>query len=407
MSKEVKKGAAGAGAPVSAPVAAKAKATADTKASSEGGAGTNSVGEAFNRLGEDSIAGLLESGGFLESGNGSEVLRSPDTSGEGDDAEAEAAGGDAGGVLKEALPEGDAPTEETETPAETPATEETPTEEEGTQGTEATESTEEEELSLTPEQQEAFNRRIGREVRKRKVLEESLQTATSKLAELEAAKGEPEPKAAVPPAAMAAGHGNPQVQAIDAELVQLNGLLAWCAENSAGATVGEGEKAREYSSQDVLLVQQKAMQKAAGLAGRREGLVMQLQAQWEQTVRGNYAEASKVYPWLNDEKSSEYREAFKLVKELPWLAQHPDMGRVLGDYLAGRKLREQTAAAAKGKPAAIVKPKIPMPPKLNGHTRTGTPALPNGRQTAQTAAMDKFAKTGDEKHLVGAIQAMM
>lgn len=89
------------------------------------------------------------------------------------------------------------------------------------------------------------------------------------------------------------------------------------------------------------------------------------QQRWQGRLQQAFTEAVQVYPWMQDPKSPQYVEGLKVLKEAPWIKSMPNGYLALGDFIEGRRLREQRAAAS-SKPAPAARkrerpPNIPAP----------------------------------------------
>lgn len=92
------------------------------------------------------------------------------------------------------------------------------------------------------------------------------------------------------------------------------------------------------------------------------------------TFEASKAEASKAYPYLGDNTSPEFKQGQQYISEFPDILKRPDWPMVLGDLIAGRKLR-----MAKNKPAATTKPKTSNPPTTPGKP-SAVPVQPTRKQ---------------------------
>jgi hypothetical protein len=85
-------------------------------------------------------------------------------------------------------------------------------------------------------------------------------------------------------------------------------------------------------------------------------------------------EASKAYPYLGDATSPEFKQGQQYISEFPDILKRSDWPVVLGDLIAGRKLR-----LAKQKPVTATKPKPSNPPTTPGKP-SAVPVQPTRKQ---------------------------
>jgi len=99
--------------------------------------------------------------------------------------------------------------------------------------------------------------------------------------------------------------------------------------------------------------------------------------------------AAKSYPWLNDPKSAEFKQAQEMRKRFPGIANLPDGDLIVARYVAGQMAEE------KGRAVTPVPAPKPKPTKLPG-TSARQPQQPNGN-TSTADLLKKYQETGDQK----------
>lgn len=188
---------------------------------------------------------------------------------------------------------------------------------------------------------------------------------TAQKKELEAKLAEAEAKATTSPVpelvALAPTQSNPfsnlaTLESVTKELEQAESVIKWAVENSDGVVVkGKDGTESEYTSEDVAKIRYNA-EKAI-----RSDLPKQWQYVQEAKHFSTIAEAE--YPWLKDKTSKNYTEAHAALQAFPELLRFAEHKVVVGDLIAGRRLREAKAAKAKT-PAVALKaaPKIVAKP---------------------------------------------
>lgn len=215
--------------------------------------------------------------------------------------------------------------------------------------------------SLTPEQQEKFDRRIGKEVAKRKVLEEQLhQLQAQLLAQPQKQQEEVKPAQIVPLPA-----GAPPL----ANINDISGLLQlqqqaketkrWVEEQLDRDDLGNGVQieGKTISRSDL-----KGMMRRASVVLEDE---IPQRAQFLQLRNESQQKALERYPFLKDPASPEYQHAQAARKQYPWIDSLPYADEMIGRQIMGLKY-EQMLADAKTKGKAPAK----APPKPSGDQTT-------------------------------------
>jgi hypothetical protein len=201
------------------------------------------------------------------------------------------------------------------------------------------------EPEFTPEMQAAFDKRVGKEVRRRKELEEKLSDRDAKIADLEL-KLESKP-AAVPanvhPLEMA--ESMDEFDKYEAKLDQQIETLEEYAEDGYEPEDGEGQS---YSAAEI----HKRMRQ---LERERSRVLPKIRKKVEENLSARAA-AAEAYPDLKQADSELSRSLRNLTNAHPALKSIPNWPLRLADMLQGEK--ERTQGKKQRKPAAPA-PKIP------------------------------------------------
>jgi len=236
---------------------------------------------------------------------------------------------------------------------------------------------------LPPELQEKIDKRIGKEVHRRKETEELLEAERTLTKELTARVSELEEQGRAAPAG--GGAINPLLMAeTDAELNKREDYLwqveEFCEEHIDGY---EAEKPGEqsYTAAEIRRrLLEVRRERERDLPRARETL--KRRTAYEAVTR-------EAYPELADPRSELSVEAARWAARIPGVKALPEYKLVLGDLLAGRKARE---GKAKGQPKPAARPAPPVPgapvPPRSGVQQ---PGKPKGRSTMETFAEGGFS----------------
>jgi hypothetical protein len=269
-----------------------------------------------------------------------------------------------------------------ETPAEvTPPAETTQAPEPPEEGAEAVHS---QKSSFTPEQQEIFNKRLGKEVAKTKAIEAQMEAAKSRLAELEAKLSQPAEPAVPAPVVVLGNQPLPDVNDFAAlqkmhqsakEAVRfveetLDNPRAWKKQTVTDPDTGDEVEVKfttigkdNYTEADLKASARRAKVTLEDhIPQRAEFLKARVTAQ---------EMAAAEFPWLKDKSSPEYQMA-QAARRDPGNAAimaQPNADWIIGVQIEGRKAMEARKAAAKAPPP---KPKAPAPKPANDQTVVST-----------------------------------
>jgi hypothetical protein len=275
-------------------------------------------------------------------------------------------------------------------PPETPPAEPKPEEPPPPKGEEAEEEAGEdaekaEKGKLPPEVQEKIDKRIGKEVHRRKETEELLEAERTLTKELTAKVSELEEQGRQAPAG-GSGAINPLLMAdSEAELDKREDFLwqaeEWCEENIDGH---EGDGSKENPSYTSAEIRRRLLtirrERERDLPRARE--TIKRRAAFDAVTRESY-------PELADPRSELSVDASRLLARAPGLRAIPEYRLLLGDLLAGRKAREEKKTpprktAMKSPPPA---PGAPVPPRSG----IQLPGKPKPKTTMETFAEGEFS----------------
>jgi len=249
--------------------------------------------------------------------------------------------------------------------------------------------------SLDPKLQDKINRRIGKEVAKRKELERQLQEIKDKLVLTPAAEVKPEKTEIAP-----LPQGVPALSNIES----MQGLAALQQQAKTAIRWGEEQLDREdFDANPPVNEAGQPFQRAQIKAAMRNARMVledqipqraQFLAQRQQIEKM----AGETFPYLRDKSSVEYQHAQQILRENTWLGTRPERDWLLGVHIEGLKAIEAKAAAAKK--TAATKPAAAKPKTGNSQTEvsadstsTRIPVTTQTRQQLQ-AASDKLKAKG-------------
>lgn len=232
--------------------------------------------------------------------------------------------------------------EEEETTAET-TSEEAPATAEETEDTDLSQEPEETaDNSDSEEPAEDLPKGVKKRISKLSAAKRELEAQIAELkAKVEQAATQPTPEAA--PAPLPTNpylHLDTQAK-VDQEFAQARRVKRWCEENPDGATVPDPKTGREteYTAEEIRRI------KLNTLDALEEHLPKQL-AYVQQRAQID-PQAEQTYNWWKDRSSAEYQQAQKMLQVFPELQKFPDFKMVVGDYIAGAKMRESSYAKQK------------------------------------------------------------
>lgn len=201
---------------------------------------------------------------------------------------------------------------------------------------------------LSPELQEKLDKRIGKEVAKRKALEEQMAAIKS---EFEALKASKEEEVQLPPPA-------PVVTLPDGPLASINDIdglrsehqtakeimrLVEDALDSEGVENGFIFDGQTYTKQQLKQIRRNAERTINDYIPQRAQFLQQRDAYTQK--------AAETFPWAKDKTSKEYKQAVQLMRQDPRLGSSVDGLYSAGVYLKGLQAIE-AEKSAKPKPLA-------------------------------------------------------
>lgn len=210
------------------------------------------------------------------------------------------------------------------------------------------------EQSLDPKLQEKINRRIGKEVAKRKQLEATVNELRAQVLESSRPQTQPTPAPIVSPGGTALSH----VDSID-------GLVKLQAEAKEASRWAERMLAREDIGNGVQ-VGDKILTKLdlhEIVFNARETLEDKIPARAQFLTSRNQAQqaAFERYPFLRDRTAPEYLMAQQAIAANPWLNDKPNRDELIGRHIMGLKYEQLLAEQAAKKTGAPAKPAAPKP----------------------------------------------
>lgn len=247
--------------------------------------------------------------------------------------------------------------------------------------------------------QEAIDKRIGKEVGRRKALEEQLAklqgTQPVPPQPLQSPFQQPVPQQAQPIQQVQAPiqvpvsiplPGIDTVQALqakqhEARLVRQNVEDAIAlGPNADGKFTVNGQ---EYSRQDVIDIRR-------GATDMLENQIPQ-KYQFIQTRQQALATAVQTFPWMSNSQSPEYQQASALINQNPWLRNLPSMEYTVGMFIEGLKAVGTRAQATPAAPAAAARVRPPGDQSVIGGGGSA-PTRTNGDALAKQALTEQIGK---------------
>lgn len=274
---------------------------------------------------------------------------------------------------------------------------------------------------LSPDAQLRVNKRIGKEVAKRKELEEKLAAIEGEKAELElkVKKLADEPKET--PKATPAANADPllnvpeiaelheQEQKAENAFREASGLLRESRKDPDAVlerlkeitkkAFGDIDEAKDWLEN----VKENAMLKMGQFANKREAASQRHVQKLEQEFNQHREKALKILPALSDKTSKEFKVAQEIKERYPGLLNPlmvPDGPMLMARLVAG-------TLALEGKGAAPAATKAP-PPKLPGPGKTGTSAVtrPAAKPPANALRL-KAVESGEVEDIDRALEAIL
>jgi len=206
---------------------------------------------------------------------------------------------------------------------------------------------------------------------------------------------------------------HPAVHAIVQELANVDHWLGWCEEalprlqsgetdqvelpDGKGGALKVGLKEVAKTRRDLENIRQEVVAKK--VSAERE-----VKVQFEQAYQRSHQAAVTAYPWLKTETSPEYQAMQTIVKMMPGFKQVPDHELAIGDFLAGKALRE---ARAKGGEAAATRKAAPSrePTKVTTTAPSSGGEPVDEEEKAVKESQQQFAQSGSVKDLARTLTA--
>jgi hypothetical protein len=181
-----------------------------------------------------------------------------------------------------------------------------------------------------------------------------------------------------------------EVSKLNDEWTNARNLKRWCEDNIDGCEVD----GKEYSADEVKQIKRRVEDAI--------DLHIPNRARFLQNYQQIKPIAETIYPWWKDRSATEYTEAQAVLRQLPQIATMPEYQVLIGDFIAGRKLRLEKEAA-KGKPSTV-RP-LAKAPSQPGRP-TAIPPKKDGAKAGLDAAKSKFAKSGTTTELAQVLKRM-
>jgi len=182
-----------------------------------------------------------------------------------------------------------------------------------------------------------------------------------------------------------------EVSKLNDEWSKARNLKRWCEDNIDGCEI-EG---KEYSSDDVKQIKRRVEDAI--------DLHIPSRARFLQNYQQIKPIAETLYPWWKDRSAAEYTEAQAVLRQLPQIASLPEYQVLVGDFIAGRKLR-LAQESAKGKPSAT-RPLVKAPSQPG--RPTAIPAKKDAAKVGLDAAKSQFRKSGTTTELAQVLKRML
>lgn len=148
---------------------------------------------------------------------------------------------------------------------------------------------------------------------------------------------------------------------------------------------GKGGKIRA-NAQQLTALQRDLQTQRTELVAERKIVEKQTQQAWNDSFKEHHAVAVREFPWLKNPNSPEHQQMQAILKVFPAFKQSPDYELAIGDFLAGKALRE---ARAKTKGAATTR----KAPPSREPTKVVTDAPGGGAN--REASVDKEVKAAE------------
>ncbi len=250
---------------------------------------------------------------------------------------------------------------------------------------------------LNADVQASVDKRIGKEVRKRKEALEAKEAAESKVAELKAQLEQAEAAVegasdfSAPPTDTNPFANLNTLKEVQEEMMRAEQTLEWAEDNPDGALVESKDGDVEYTAEEVREVKKRASRALRRQLPEQQGYI-QARDQME-------PQALDAYPWWKDKASSEFQAASQVLRNMPELARFPDYKLVVGDYLNGMVSR-MNRNTQKVQPKAKEVKKAPSQPTAP----SAEPAPVDPAAARSASAMKAFQETGGVDELANLLK---
>ena len=228
----------------------------------------------------------------------------------------------------------------------------------------------------TPSESRGVQKRIDKLVKQRKDAESDADHLREELAEMrDEFRSIKEGKKESAPANDNPYSDKSTVRELESAEEEAEDWLEWCEDNPDGGVRGE----REYDLEDV-----RRIRKAARKAIRTH---IPKQRQYIDAARSYDPVAKEVYPFWTKPTSAEHKVASEFIRTVPGIKQFPDYKIIIGDYLYGRYMREQTIS----KKQAPAKAPAKAPPQPT--TPSAAPRAEQSGDREKAAHLNQFHRS--------------
>lgn len=250
--------------------------------------------------------------------------------------------------------------------------------------------------TLDPKLQKKIDRRIGKEVAKRKELERRLNELQGQLLERQsqpAGAKEETPIVALPGGVMPLANIN-EVQGLVQLQQQAKEAVRWAEAQLDAETPEVQIEGHTYTRADLKgIIRNAKVTLEDHIPARYQFLTAKQQSQQAAYER---------YPFLKDRTSEEYVQAQTAYQQYPWLRNLPNADEIIGRQIMGAKYEVILAEEAKKKTAKTAA-KAPPPKPTSDHASVSSADTSVGRVPAQTRSKQQLTALSEQVKAKGAV----
>ncbi len=179
---------------------------------------------------------------------------------------------------------------------------------------------------------------------------------------------------------------------LNQEIEKAQKLWRWVSENPEGTTYRTADGQEVEITPEQMRKMRLDTEEAIQFHAPRRAAYLEQKAQYD-------AQAKEAYPDLFKTGSPQSIELNKLASQWPEVTRFSDCNLFLGDYLAGRKLREeQVKKTSEDQKKPVAKTKLPLAPPVP-NSRGGSQFADSSKSTLKKAEQKFFASDGDSDSL--------